>query len=209
MKELTQSSKKQLIEAQNLITAGIDSIAAGCKKFVEILDEDRAATLAFLQSRGIRDEMLDLMENVGRGRLHPRLLFLPGPGPERLQRAPIAEQERLLNVGVEVVRLVGEEIKTTVKPVGELTRQEAELAIDSTGNTARDLQVERLKNRLLSTAFKLPPYFLDGDELCVRRDARPRIPFTELERLYHAAKEAHDKKARLLESDLKKRQIQR
>jgi hypothetical protein len=207
MKELTVSLKKQLTEAHKQIIGGIESMAAGCKLFVAILDQDREGSLAFMKSKGIQTEMLDLMENVGRGRIHPRLMFMPGPGPERLQRAPLSEQERILNVGVEVVRLVGDEIKTVVKPVNELTRFESEIALDSNGNTPRSQQEERLKKRVMSSTFRLPPYFLDGDVVRVRADAT--IPYEEIKRIYTAATEAHQAKAGRLEADLKKRQIAR
>jgi hypothetical protein len=207
MKELTISLKKQLTEAHKQIVGGIESMAEGCKLFVAVLDQDRDGAIAFMKSKGVPTEMLDLMESVGRGRIHPRLMFMPGPGPERLQRAPFHEQERLLNVGVEVARIVGDEIKTMVKPVAELTRSEAEIALDSGGNSSLQIQEERLKQRMLSKTFKLPPYSLDGDTLLARENCR--IPFAELERIYSSAKEAHQAKVGRLEADLKKRQIAR
>lgn len=205
MKALQTNIEKKLEKAHATILGGIEQMKAGSVAIVECLDEDREATVKFMKSRGVNDEFLDLIESVGRGRLHPKLLFMPGPGPERLHRAPIKEQERILNTGVQIAKLVGDEFKTTIKPLAELTRAEAEVAIDSSGNVPMEKQVERLKQRIVSHTFKLPAYSLDGDTLLARENCR--IPFSELERLYKQAEKAHEKKMSFLEGDIKRKQI--
>lgn len=205
MSTLAKTTKQKLANAHSLILAGVEQMKQGCVIVCECLDEDRDATIAFMRARGVSDEFLDLIENVGRGRIHPRLMFMPGPGPERLQRAPMKEQERILNAGVEVARLVGDEFKKEVKPLAELTRVEAEVAIDSSGNVSVEKQVEKLKQRLINSTFKLPPYKLDGDTLLARENCR--IPYAELERLYRQATTNHAQRVRSLESDIKRRQI--
>ena len=204
---LSTTNKKRLIEAHAKIFGGIETIREGCKLYVESVDEDREAARAFMASRHVPEEFLDLMENVGRGRIHPRLMIMAGPGPERLQRAPLSEQARIINTGVEVVRLVGDEMKVVTKPVCELTRSEAEIALDSSGNTPRAQQEERLKDRLLNKTFRLPPFWLDGENVRTRADST--IPYEDLQRLAREAEQGNQAKKARLEADLKRRQIQR
>lgn len=205
MKEIEKQLQATLKEAYDIIFGGIDQVKRGCVAVVQCLDKDREATVAYMRKRGVVDEFLELIENVGRGRIHSRLIFMPGAGPERVQRAPLVEQERLINAGVEVVRLIGDEFKKTVKPLAELTRAEAEIAIDSSGNVSEAKQIERIKQRMIHTTFKMPPYSLDGDVLLARENCR--IPFAELQRLYEDAEKAHNQKLKSLEADMKKRQV--
>jgi hypothetical protein len=204
MNTLAKSIQTKLTQAHTKIIGGISEIKEGCKLYVQILDTEPEAR-GFMLSRGINPDFLDMIENVGRGRIHERLLFLPGPGPERLQRAPLHEQERILNTGVEVVRLVGEEIKVETKPISGLTKFEAEISLDSGGQVPRAKQEEKIKERVINSTFRLAPYSLDGDSLIARSNCR--IPFSELERLFKQAKEIHENKLRILESDVKKGQI--
>jgi len=205
MKELSKTNKQILIEVHTGIFKSIDQIKECCQRYVQVLDEDREAARAFMLQRGMGDELLDLIESVGRGRIHPRLMFMPGPGPERLQRAPLSEQERIINVGVDVVHLVGDEFKVKTKKISELTKSEAEIAVDSSGNTPREIQEERLRRRILTHTFKTPPYMLEGDTLFARENSR--IPFAELQRLFLEAEKVHELKKKTIEADIKKRQI--
>lgn len=156
---------------------------------------------------GVYEDFVDLIEKVGRGRLSPRLLFLPGPGPERLHRVPLAEQERILNVGVVVAKQTGKEFKKVVKPIAQLTSEESLLAINASGNIGFEQQVETLKQVVVKKTFKTVPFQLDGDTLLVR--ANCRIPFSEMEALYHRASKAHDAKIKRLAADMTHRQLER
>lgn len=183
--------KGLLDEAFSKINAGAQTIKEGCELYVQALDQDLESARKFMRDHGITDEFLDLFEAVGRGRIHPRLLVMPCPANTRLQRAPLAEQERLLSAGVELVEFVNGEAKVRIKPVSELTKLEAATALDSSGNVPRDVQIERLKRRVLGHTFKMPPYSLDGDILYARENSR--IPFEELKRLYLEAHKYHEK----------------
>lgn len=197
MKTLTKSIKDLIAEAHFKINAGAQSIAEGCKLYVQALDQDVDAARKFMRERGISEAFLDLFESVGRGRIHPRLLVMPCPANVRLQRMPLAEQDRLLTAGVEVVQWTGNESKVVVKSVSELTKQEAESALDSTGNVSHAVQIERARRRVLTNAYKLPPYSLDGDTLYARENCR--IPLAELERLAAEARKAHDAKLKTID----------
>jgi hypothetical protein len=206
MKELTQSIQK---EALGLITAlkqDLSKVEGKCRKIVALLDKAPGLP-AFLHQHNVPEPFLDLIERVGRGQMTWRLLFLPCPASERLMRLPLAAQERLIATGVEVARLVGDEIKMCVKPVVELTRAEAEIALNSSGNVPQEVQREALQDRLLNKTFKAPAYSLKGDELLVRRDTR--IPFADLERLFRDASLANQAKKQSLEGEVKRRQIER
>jgi len=179
------SVKVLLDEAFEKINAGAQTIKEGCELYVKALDKDLDGARKFMREHGITDEFLDLFEAVGRGRIHPRLLVMPCPANTRLQRAPLAEQERLLSVGVELVEMVNGEPKLVIKPVSELSKLEAAVALDANGNVPQHIQVERLKRRVLGHTFRMPPYSLDGDTLYARENCR--ITYEELERLYREA----------------------
>lgn len=205
MNELTKSHQKTLKEAFDGFGRGIDGVVESCKKYVAVLNEDRDAAQAFMRQLGVPAETLDVMESVGRGSIHPRLLFLCGPGPARLQRAPVAEQERLLNTGVEVLRKEGGVLKKVVKPVAGLSKEEAQNALDSKGQIPIAEQAAKFKEQEQNITYKGPPYFLVGDALKARENCS--IPFEELERLYYDAKKANELKKKLLEDSIKRRQI--
>lgn len=206
MNQLPTAIQNKLDSAYKQIFGGLESILSGCVLYCSIVDTDRERCVKYMNSKGFPSDFLDMLENVGRGRITPRLLFLLGPGPERLQRVPFSEQERILNVGVEVAKVVGNEIIAVVKPVTELTALEAQTALNSSGNVSIAAQRELLSKRTITMAFKTVPFSLDGEDLLVKGI---RIPFQELDRLYQAARQAHDKKVSFLERDMKESQIRR
>lgn len=206
MNSLTPNIQKQALANLSRIEQGLENIQEVCREHVAMVDKCPELP-GFLLSKGVSEAMLDLIERVGRNQMTPKLLFMPGPGPERLLRLPVKEQERLLAAGVEVVRMVGDEMRSTVKPVSELTRIEAEIAINSDGNVSKERQTAALQERILNNTFRTPPVRLQGDELYVRE--KTRIPFADLERYYRDAKLVHDTKTQRLEADIKARQIRK
>lgn len=204
---LSQELSTKLDEARKRIFAGVDEIVAGCRIYVAVLDSNREAAMEYMIKKGIPIGSLDLIESVGRDKLDPRLIFMPGPGPARLQRAPLSVQDRLLNTGVEVARIVGGAVRVSIKPVAELTAAEAELALDAKGNVPVDTQKERLTKQILSNKFRIAAYALDEDALVVR--ANVTIPYDEFERLYLGAKTAHETKIKRLQAEIKQNQITR
>lgn len=114
-------------------------------------------------------------------------------------------QVRLVDEGVKLLRKEGGVLKEVVKPLVELSKAESKNSIDRRGNVPIAEQKKKLEEQEQSITYKGPRCFLDGDALMARENCR--IPFEELERLYHDALKAHELKKKLLEDSIKRRQI--
>lgn len=81
----------------------------------ELMDE--------LDAAGVNRELVNRLERLGRGQIHPRLVFSTTPGAEKLLSVPLSEQSRALDNGIEVM----EDDETTSRwiPVNEMTPAQA------------------------------------------------------------------------------------
>jgi hypothetical protein len=80
-----------------------------------------------LQALGINRGVVRRLERLGRGQIHPSLVFSTTPGGERLLSVPLSEQSLALQDGIEV--LDPDEQSTRNIPVHELTAGQARQAI--------------------------------------------------------------------------------
>ena len=80
-----------------------------------------------LIEHGVNRELIRRLEGLGRGSIHPELVFSTSPGAIRLLKLPLSEQQQALNQGTEV--LDDDETTTRIIPVSELTREQAKQAI--------------------------------------------------------------------------------
>lgn len=205
MKPAIKNLKEELIAIHQGIIGSMEDVLSFCRRFVVCLDQDAQKTRAILQERGVAEGFMDLWENVGRGRVHPKLMFNASPGAERLQMAPYSEQDRLLTTGVQVARLIHDEVKIVVVPVSQLSKAEALSAINSSGNVGKELQIENLEEMIQKRTHRPAPYRLKGED--VYADKGSTIRFVELERLYFEAKKIHEAKLQSIEAAVKQRQI--
>jgi hypothetical protein len=76
-----------------------------------------------LEDAGVNRELVSRLERLGRGQIHPRLVFSTTPGAEKLLTVPLSEQARVLDAGVEVM----EDDETTTRniPIHELSPEQA------------------------------------------------------------------------------------
>lgn len=87
-----------------LITQGIANWVEAGKLLVQFVEEypDAYASLIAGEPR-LTPDFLGNLEALGRGTLHPDLLYLKGPGPNKARLLPYSEQVRVLSQLVEVV----------------------------------------------------------------------------------------------------------
>lgn len=76
-----------------------------------------------LEEAGVNRELIRRLERLGRGQIHPRLVFSTTPGAEKLLTVPLSEQSRALESGVEVME--DDEATTRNIPIHELTPEQA------------------------------------------------------------------------------------
>ena len=105
------------------IGAGLE--AAG-KMLVEMLALDPQAKKK-IRDRfpEISNSMLNQLEAVGRGQMHPRLALTANPGFQRLRGLPYSDQERLLSEPVELLVEHEGEIDVLLVQVADLTPDQA------------------------------------------------------------------------------------
>jgi hypothetical protein len=104
---------------------GTSLMAAG-KLLVEILEEEpKGKRLIQAKYPGISAPMLNQLEALGRGQLHPALALSGSPGYIRLRGLPMSDQERYLEESVELLVEAGEDYDVLLVKVSDLTPKQA------------------------------------------------------------------------------------
>ena len=101
-----------------------------------------------LLDAGYSAEFLNRLENLGRGRMTPTLMFAGFPAARRLQSLPLSEQERALKHGVEVIGEDGSEPRMI--PASDLTASQCRLAFS--GDRIASLAEQRTKLQEITVA---------------------------------------------------------
>jgi len=80
-----------------------------------------------LEEVGVNRELIRRLERLGRGQIHPQLVFSTTPGAEKLLTVPLSEQSRALESGLEIM----DDDETTSRniPINELSSAQAQQAI--------------------------------------------------------------------------------
>jgi hypothetical protein len=104
---------------------GSSLVSAG-KLLVEIIEEDPTAKRR-IQAKypEISASMLNQLEAVGRGQLHPKLALTGSAGYMRLRGLPMSDQERYLEESVELLVEAGEDYDVLLVKVSDLTPKQA------------------------------------------------------------------------------------
>jgi len=106
-----------------------------------------------LVEAGVNRELVNRLERLGRGQIHPQLVFNTSPGGKRLITLPLSEQNAVLNHGgVEILEPDEKSIRTI--PLNELTAQQAGQAFH--GGQRRSLAEQRSWLQVRK-AKQLPP----------------------------------------------------
>ena len=82
-----------------------------------------------LADAGVNRELLNRLEKLGRGQIHPSLVFNTTSGGTKLLALPLSEQTHVLENGVEI--LDADETSTRLIPVNELTGEQSRQVFQS------------------------------------------------------------------------------
>lgn len=76
-----------------------------------------------LLEQGVNRELIRRLERLGRGQIHPKLVFATTPGAQKLLTVTLSEQTRALEEGVEVME--DDETASRNIPIADLTPEQA------------------------------------------------------------------------------------
>jgi len=209
MKELIKTSKQTASKFVEELKAIGQLHTELCKRYVKAINEFEPGELrGHMREQGVKDFVLDLMENVGRGLVIPEFLAMDSPAITRAMKAPIEEQRRMEKEGVRVVEIVGNKTRTVVKSLATMKQKESKLAIDpKRGQVPIEEQEQLLREKAQKgpEIFVRPPWFVLGGILFVRKNAQ--IPREVLKQIISDMDKADEEKKKTLEAVVKKRQI--
>lgn len=165
---LTQDRDKAIAEIIKSFTGGIEALHAAGVKLCQCLEEDPLFMDYFHKSHPeFSWELLAMLERIGRGELHPKLLLDGSPGGKRAALLPYSTQVKLLDKGVEVARKRGKEIDIEVKPLAALTFAESQIVFEASHVLSADEQVKRLEQRSIRTRPARAAYEIGDDGVVV------------------------------------------
>ena len=78
-----------------------------------------------LIEQGVNRELIRRLERLGRGQIHPKLVFATTPGAQKLLTVPLSEQTRALDEGVEC--LDDDETSSRKIATADMTQEQARL----------------------------------------------------------------------------------
>ena len=131
----------------------------------ELMDELIAA--------GVNRELVNRLERLGRGQIHPRLVFSTTVGAVKLLALPLSAQTRALDNGIEVME--DDESTQRIIPVNEMTPAQARQAFNR--GHIRSLQEQRTwlraqKKKRGATAPTSADYRIYSDHVATYRPGR-------------------------------------
>lgn len=129
------ASAKEIAERISKISHDLLEVA---EDLVTALDE-RPALAEELAGQGVNRELIRRLERLGRGQIHPRLVFATAPGALRLLTVPLSEQTQALELGIEVMDDDEEGVRKL--PISDMSPKQARLAIG--GGRIRSLAEQR------------------------------------------------------------------
>lgn len=158
-------SVQQFIESFLDKLKGIEASCVDLAKMVDA-DPDVFDKIVAADSR-FNYNMLESMRKVGKGELYCELLFDPSLAARKLLPLPPAQQKKLYNEPIQVVKLVAGKQVVESKALNKLSRHELTLVIDEDKGRARTIEEQ--------IAFVQPPapskraerYQIVGDRLKV------------------------------------------
>lgn len=169
-KEIQPKSKMQRLEA--LLKQTTESLVEAGRLIVEMVREDPANYDLIKSKFGLSDSVMERFQNIGLGRVSPRLALSTKATASLLEKLPLDIQNKVLDSGVSVVRSIdGGKIQSETVPFDDLSYPEAQQAL---GRSIEE-QAARLKEKLIVLPPK-PTYetFPKGGpvEMVVFHDAR-------------------------------------
>jgi hypothetical protein len=153
---------------------------------VSLLDEDPAVKKK-IQAKfpEIGMSVLNQLEAVGRGTLHPRLTMVSNPGFVRLRGLPMSDQTRYLEEPVELVLEKDGEFDTLLVKAVDLTPEQAKQVfaadhVRDQGAQRAWLEGERAKAEVEKRTTPIPDLYVVHRDGIVEFRAGARIPMREL-----------------------------
>lgn len=156
---------QQFIES---FTARLKGIEDSCKELAlmvdanpNVFDEIVAADTRFNYN------MLESMRKVGKGELYCELLFDPSMAARKLLPLPAAQQKKLYNEPIKIVKVVGEKKVVEEKPLNKMSRAELNQVIDEDKHRARTVEEQIAYVKPPTPSRRAERYEIIGDRLKV------------------------------------------
>lgn len=163
--------QKQVPTVQQFIesfTARLKGIEDSCKELAlmvdanpNVFDEIVAADARFNYN------MLESMRKVGKGELYCELLFDPSMAARKLLPLPAAQQKKLYNEPIKIVKVVGEKKVVEEKPLNKMSRAELNQVIDEDKHRARTVEEQIAYVKPPTPSRRAERYEIIGDRLKV------------------------------------------
>jgi hypothetical protein len=190
-----------------LLDGSINSLVEAGKLLVSMIEDKPDIFEDILRvAPHIKPTTLDQLELIGRGKLHPILMFDDSPAARRAMSLPYKDQQRVLDHPMAVVSRVDGGFKTEQKRFNEMTREEAVVAIDvRTGHIRKpDEQAAVILEQIQSLQRNNVRYIINGDRVTFFE--KVSLGASELEEIVQRLKVESMKQ---IGPELAKKQIQR
>jgi len=111
------TDKEQMVvsyvsEFKRLWISGMEKLLQACKLYVNAIDLDKKAKQAFKEAMPkINNCAWSRIESVGRNQMHYLLLVDSSPAASKLRKLPYSEQQKVIEVGCEVLTDTGDKLK--------------------------------------------------------------------------------------------------
>lgn len=176
VKQTEQNTMKNQIQTQiptvqqfiESFTAKLKGIEDSCKELAalvdanpNVFDEIVAADARFNYN------MLESMRKVGKGELYCELLFDPSLAARKLLPLPAAQQKKLYNEPIKIVKVVGDKKVVEEKALNKMSRAELNQVIDEDKHRARTVEEQIAYVKPPSTSRRAERYEIIGDRLKV------------------------------------------
>lgn len=180
------------------------SILEAGKLMVEMINEDPENYNRIKARYGFSDYVMERFQNIGLGRINPELALKNSPAAAMIERLPRAEQDRIIERGVEVVQsVVDGKPEVQVIPYNELTHRDAAFALGGGKVKSVEEQAKKLEEKIIVISQKeQAPYEIIGDDVIWFHDAKFKL--LDLEALVERLKRDQFIK---LEARMKQRQV--
>lgn len=127
----TEEKPAALLQIAELVLRGVDSFTEAGRLIAAQLDAgvDVYGILPTLTTRPISLKLLRMLEDVGRGKLHPQLLLDNRPGARMARKLPFSDQKKLVEEKVEMVVETAEGTDVLMVDALALPREQAQQVI--------------------------------------------------------------------------------
>ncbi len=206
LKPADNASDAEVIKSLGgLISRGQACFVLAGELLVRLVDKDPNAYEKILKAHPQYDaRFLILLEEIGRGHLHPECLMIGDVQiAAKVERLSYEEQKRVFETPIPVVKKTEGGFKTELKRLKEMNRSEVYSAIGESGVLTVEQQIEQAKASMAQQkVLKQARYVIEGD--AIHFIGSPTFKASELEKIVQDLKANAIKS---LQTSIKKNQI--